>query len=161
MAAFARLTVIGVGSSCGRDDAVGLELTRAVAARGTHAGVRVALWEDADALTLAHDLIGLLAQSGPILVVDCADMGLGGGQARCFEAAAVRLGVRSGSVSTHGLGMADALALARGLGFERPVHVFGVQPFDLSPVPGLTPEMAARLPALVQALEADIAALVA
>lgn len=143
------LTVIGLGSRHSRDDAVGLVLVESLRDWGVGVRVTTQLWEDADALTLAHDLLAL---TGPALVVDCADMGLAGGEWRFFQEGTQPILQKNGSVSTHGLGLASALTLARGLGYEHPVWLFGVQPFDLSPAFGLTPDMENHLAVLHSAL---------
>ncbi|MBF0176692.1 MAG: hydrogenase maturation protease [Magnetococcales bacterium] len=146
------LTVVGIGSRYGRDDAVGLLLVETLSASATR-HVRTQVWENADALTLVHDLLEL---TGPVLVVDCADMGLKGGEWRFLTWQEGRCRYHRSSVSTHGLGMAEALAMARDLGFTHPIHLFGVQPFDLSPFQGLTTEMQGFFSAALQALEATI-----
>ncbi|MCB9477089.1 MAG: carbamoyltransferase HypF [Deltaproteobacteria bacterium] len=140
------LNVVGVGSAWGRDDAIGLALVESLPSDDRCA---TTLLEDADALTLAEWLI---SKDGPVVVVDAADMGLAGGAWRFFSRDEAALATRSDSCSTHGFGIADALALAANLGFEQPTYVFGVQPFDLSPAMGLTPEMSARLSDLATAL---------
>ena len=146
-----RLLVAGVGSRLSRDDAIGLEL---VATLDPPPWVECRLWEDADALTLAADLLDL---DQTTLVVDCARMGLPPGSARCFAPTEAHLGSRLRALSSHGLGLAEALEIARRLGLAQQVHLFGVQPFDLDRGPGLSPPMTARLPALLgqlhQALE--------
>ena len=153
-----QLSVIGLGSQSAGDDAIGLRLVESLARRRARAGLSFHLWSDAAALTLAHDLTEL---STPALIADCADMGLEPGDHRCFDGRGGALTVRSVSVSTHGLGMAEALALAEDLGFDQRVTIFGVQPFDLSPAAGLSPSMEARLPGLLEALDAKITEMIA
>lgn len=143
------VSVIGIGNRTASDDAVGPLLVRQARRRLEQPGLAFSTWDDADALTVAHDLLSL---RDAVLLVDCADMGLDGGECRCFAADRVRLGLHADGVSTHGIGLADALEIARGLGFDRPTRVFGVQPFDCAPGLSLTPEMAARLDTLTDAL---------
>ncbi|MBF0626663.1 MAG: hydrogenase maturation protease [Magnetococcales bacterium] len=151
-------TVIGVGSRGARDDAIGLLLVEALAQSTASPGLTPLLWEDADALTVAHDLLAL---TEPVLIVDCANMGLEGGAWRHFRPRDGELKITRDALSTHGLGMAEALEIACGLGFDHPVRVFGVQPFDLSPQPGLTPEMAQRMPELLTGLQTVVTRLLA
>lgn len=147
------LTVAGVGSHLRGDDAVGLRLVERLPDCGQVARV---LWEDADALSLTHELLGL---DGPALIVDCADMGLPPGEFRVFDETAVRLVTRADTVSTHGFGLADALALARELGFGQAVTFFGVQPQQLELAGELSPLLAARFDALRSALASTVAGL--
>ncbi len=145
------MLLAGVGSRLSTDDAIGLELVARLAPLPP--GVEARLWEDADALTLAA---GLLDLDRPALIVDCADMGLAPGGARLFRDSDARLGRRLRALSTHGLGLAEALDIARRLGLAWPVHLFGVQPFHLGPGARLSPPMQTRLPALLDELGAAL-----
>lgn len=144
------VTLAGVGSRFSRDDEIGLRLVEAIAGRGSTTAVECRLWEDADALSLANELLEL---DRDVVIVDCADMGLAGGSWRLFADDAARLGIRTDALSTHGLGLAEALSLARSLGCTNSIRIFGVQPFDLSTAPGLSPQMQAIFPDLLAALE--------
>lgn len=147
------LTVIGLGSELSGDDAVGLVLVERLRDRLTSddAGrVSCVAWPDADALTIAHDLLEL---RGGVLLVDCAEMGLPPASGRLLERDRVRLEVKGSPVSVHGIGLAEALELASRLGLDAPVRFFGVQPCRLDPGTTLSPEMQAHLPALTDALE--------
>jgi hydrogenase maturation protease len=150
------LAVIGIGSRAARDDAVGLDLVDRLVGAGPDQRVSIHRWEDADALSVTHDLLAL---DRPALIVDCAAMGLAAGEHRLVAADAIPATGLFATASTHGVGMAEALALARALGYDHAVHVFGVQPFDVSQGIGLTPAMEACLPELSRALGRAVAAL--
>jgi hydrogenase maturation protease len=150
------LTVAGIGSQVSCDDGIGLTLVRALSERPLLSGITARLWEDADALTLAHLL---LESEQPVLLVDCADMRLDSGCWRLFSDANAGLNMQSRTLSTHGLGLAEALSIARTLGLAQPVHIFGIQPFDLAPICELSPEMKQRLPRLLRALEGAVVSL--
>ncbi len=157
------LVVAGIGSRYMADDAVGPLLVESL---DPPPGVRCELWEDADALTIAHRLLEI---SAPVLLVDCADMGLTSGAWRCFRVSpaagggAAELVLRSRTLSCHGLGLAEGVRIAMELGDGRPVYIFGVQPFRLEPLPrpggGLSPALCARMPALRAALRRYVGAL--
>ena len=145
--------VIGVGTRLGRDDEIGLLLVERLMADGALDEADALLLEGADAADVGSALLDLRRAA---LIVDCADMGLSPGDFRTFDEREARIPLRSDAASTHGLGLADGLALARNLGFDQPVRIFAVQPFDLSPAAGLSPEMAALMPRLVEALKRDL-----
>ena len=158
------LVVAGIGNRYRADDGIGLWLAEAL---DPPPGVRPELWEDADALTLANLLLEL---SSPVLLVDCADMGLAGGEWRCFRVRTAgdcvpcaELVLRSPTLSCHGLGLAEAMRIAMELGCGWPVHVFGVQPCRLKLLPRpdgeLSPAMRSHLPALHLALRQCVRAL--
>lgn len=147
------LVVIGIGCQSAGDDAVGLHLVRALAADPPRGELCCLGWEDADALTIAHDLLLL---RDPVLVVDCLDFAGEPGTHRVIEDAARRLALAGRSVSCHGFGLPEALALAESLGFCQPVDVFGVQPARLDPVFGLSEPLRHALPTLEEALRAEV-----
>jgi len=141
--------VAGIGNRWASDDGIGLLLVGSLAGRPLGCGTETVLWEDADALTLTHEL---LERNRPTLIVDCADMGSPSGDWRHFPSGTARLALRADPLSSHGLGIAEALSLASSLGFGQPVEIFAVQPFDVSPGPALSTAMQRRLPGLVDAL---------
>jgi hydrogenase maturation protease len=152
-----RFSVVGIGSRAGRDDGVGLALVERLERNGRFPELSFLLWENADAATVAYNLLEL---ETPVLLVDCADMGLAPGECRMFDQRNVSLNLRTDSISTHGLGLAEALTLARSLGFEQDAHVFGVQPFDLNPGLSLSSRMEERFDDLCDALGTRIEDLV-
>jgi hydrogenase maturation protease len=154
--------VAGIGSYLSSDDEIGLALVEAFADRphglpSTGNQIATALWSDADALTLADELVNLAT---PVLLVDCADMRLPGGSWRLLSAEKAKLDGPVRALSTHGLGLIDALRMARELGCEQRVHFFGVQPFDLAPRRGLSERMQGLFADLLDALALSVDSLV-
>lgn len=78
-----------------------------------------------------------------------------------FSAEKVALDGSVRALSTHGLGLIDALRIARELGCEQHVHFFGVQPFDLTPRRGLSVRMQACFADLLEALALSLDSLLA
>jgi hydrogenase maturation protease len=151
-------TVVGLGSEAAGDDAIGLILVDQLQERlqrprpgWERAAATCVLWPEADALTVAYDLLAL---GDGVLLVDCADLGLEPGSARLLAPGEVRVTVKHSPVSVHGIGLAEGLELAARLGFSRPVHLFAVQPADLAPGAPLSAPLRERLPGLLDELEA-------
>ena len=111
------------------------------------------LWEDKDALSVASELLEI---NTPILIVDCADMGLCAGDYRCFNVEEVQLVGHMQAISTHGLGFTEALQLAQTLGFEQPLSVFAVQPEQLEQGLSLSPVLEQKKNQLAAALLQEI-----
>ena len=141
--------VVGMGTSASSDDEIGLDLVRALSAEREFA-LRCMLLEFVDAASVAS---ALLEWQRPVILVDAADMGLTPGEYRFFADSNASMLLNTHSVSTHGLGLTEGLELARILGYDRSIRIFGIQPFDLSPKQGLTPEMSALVPSLLSALK--------
>jgi hydrogenase maturation protease len=145
------LVTIGIGTRLGRDDGIGLVLVERLVEDNVLARDDAVLLESADAAEVASILLEL---NRPAVIVDAADMGLEPGAYRALGDNDATLKIRSDATSTHGLGLAEGLGIARHLGYDKRVSIFAVQPFDLSFGPGLSEEMDAKVPELVAALTA-------
>jgi hydrogenase maturation protease len=141
--------IVGLGSYLSSDDEIGLALVQALSQDAGFAG-RCVILESADAATVASMII---EWRRPLILVDAADMNLDPGECRFFADSEASVVIKTSSASTHGLGLAEGLALARALGFDQPVFILGIQPYDLSPRRGLTSEMSARFSALLATLK--------
>ncbi len=148
-----RATVIGIGTRTGTDDQIGLKLVEIVKDMAGMPRTDFELWEGVDAAAVAGSLLEI---EGPVVIVDAADIGVAPGDCRFFNERAAALHIKTDSVSTHGLGIAEGLALARELGFGQPLGVFAVQPFDLSPGLSLSPEMEDRVSVLAAVLRREL-----
>ena len=99
--------VIGLGQSAAGDDGIGLAVVDALRARGVPPGVElVRASEDAA-------LVSLLETAAPVVLVDAV---LGSPPGEILDLDPAELALRDArGVSTHGIGVADAIALARAL----------------------------------------------
>lgn len=150
------LSVIAIGSRLGGDDAIGLELIERLQGDNLE-GFELLNWEDIDAMTLTHNLLQI---ETPVLFIDCAEMRLLPGEWSLFNLSGANLKGAHHAVSSHGLGLSEALSLARILGFKHKINLFTVQPFDLNPASQLSSEMQARLPLLLKELRQTIDSLI-
>ena len=144
--------VIGVGNPFRRDDGAGPETVARLRAR-VPPGVRVT--------ALDGEPTGLMeAWSGATLaiVVDTVvcDPPDPGRIHRVQAPASLPVGA---SVATHGLGVVEAIRLAVALDrLPRALVVLGVEAADVGVGPGLSPRVAAAIPALVDAVLAELGA---
>ena len=146
------LTVIAIGNSHAGDDGIGLMLLDAVKNQLLDT-VNVNFWEDKDSLSVAAELLEI---NTPVMIVDCADMGLRAGEYRCFNVNDVQLNGHMQSISTHGLGFAEAFQLAQTLGFTQSLSVFAIQPEQLEPGEKLSPVLEQKKNQLAAALLQEI-----
>ncbi|MEI5525579.1 hydrogenase maturation protease [Streptomyces brasiliscabiei] len=156
MARDRRIAVIGVGNEFRRDDGVG-------------AAVVAGLREQADGLPLPPctvlavcdgdpaRLIGLWEDAGLAVVVDAAHAHPGHpGRVHRLELDAGQ-SARSGSTSSHGLGLGEAVELARALGrLPGRLVVYAVEGADGSFGTGLSPAVTASLEPLVDTVRDEI-----
>ncbi|MEU1376077.1 hydrogenase maturation protease [Streptomyces triculaminicus] len=152
-----RVTVIGVGNEFRRDDGVGPAVVarlRERAARGSlPAGVRLVCCDGEPGR-----LLGLWEGVETALVVDAAHAHPGRpGRIHRLEPAGYEAW-QAGTASSHGLGLGEAVGLARALDrLPRRLVVHAVEVADGSLGTGLTPAVAAAVGPLMARIEQDIA----
>jgi hydrogenase maturation protease len=160
--------LIGIGNTLRRDDGIGPALVAAVAelgAPGVSALVSdgepsqlIDAWSGAK-LTVIVDAVRCEAPV-PGRIHRSPVLGAGSdGRSVADGSPAAALGAPTGSASTHGLGIPDALRLAEAIGRvpERLV-VFAVEVADVGFGAGLSAAVAACLPDLTEAVLAEIGA---
>jgi hydrogenase maturation protease len=133
-----RRLVIGIGHPDRGDDAAGLVVARGLRARVPE-GVEV-LEADGEATRLLE----LLAEADAAYLLDAAVSGAAPGTIRRLEPAEAPLPRSLFAVSSHGLGLADAIELARALGsLPRRLVVYAIEGEDFAPGAPLTPSVTA------------------
>ncbi len=153
-----RVRVIGCGTLDAGDDAVGILAVRA--ARGRLASMGVEVLESASPLDLVHLVEGVDAA----VIVDGVRAPSGGRdpgelvRAEAGPGEPLSAELRS-SLSSHGLGLAEAVGLTAALGTAPRVIVLGVEVEEVTAGAGLSPSVAAALSALVERLLAEVARL--
>jgi hydrogenase maturation protease len=137
--------VIGLGNAARSDDAAGLIAARRLRERG-----RDAREHEGDPVAL----IELWRDAGGVIVVDAVRSGAAPGRIHRLDATAAPLPVSlRTSTSTHAVGLADAIELARALGrLPRRVVVYGIEGKRFAAGTGLTPAVAAAVDAVVEEL---------
>ena len=133
-----RRLVIGIGNDDRGDDAVGRRVARGLRDR-VQGDVEV-LEQDGEATRLLE----LLAAADAAYLVDAAVSGAPPGTVTRLEPAGAALPRSLFAVSSHGLGLAEAIELARALGsLPRRLVVYAIEGADFSPGKPLSPAVAA------------------
>ncbi|MEV5379346.1 hydrogenase maturation protease [Streptomyces nondiastaticus] len=156
MAVSDRITVIGVGNEFRRDDGVGPVVVTRLRERSAHgglpAGIRL-VCSDGE----PGRLIGLWEGAEPAVVVDAAHAHPGHpGRIHRLELDGYKAW-QAGTASSHGLGLGEAVELARALDrMPARLIVYAVEGADGSLGTGLTPVVASALETLVEQVEQEI-----
>ena len=144
----ARPCVFGIGNPSRRDDGVGVWVAQALAARLAPGA--------ADVRVLADDgfaLVDALAGTRAALLIDAVQSSAAPGTVHRFDAVAGPLPAALLRCSTHLLGVAEAVELARALGqLPERLQVYGIEGADFGIGEGLSPPVAAAAAALVDEL---------
>ena len=152
----ARVRVIGCGNPEAGDDAVGL-LAVGLARHRLPPEVEVVQ------AGMSLRVLDLLEDVDAVVIADAVRAPSGGREPGAIVRAVgdpdgLPVELR-GSFSSHGLGLAEAVGLAGVMGALPHVVFLGVEAGDLTAGHGLSPAVASALPALVDALVEEVAAL--
>jgi hydrogenase maturation protease len=133
--------VLGIGNPWRRDDGAGPAVAHRLKGRLPNSvRVRTVGGE-------ATELLDALRGAALAVLIDAMESGSHGeptepGTVRRFDAAAGPLPASFSRLSSHGLGVPEALELARALGHLPPgVLVYGIEGADFTPGQGLSPEV--------------------
>jgi len=128
------IRVIGLGNPHRKDDAVGIAVVRLLGDRKPANAEVVAC--EADPTTLLERW----GEDDRVIVVDAASSRNAPGTIHRFDAVAAPLPTRHFAVSSHALGLVEAVELARALGrLPRSLVVYAVEGADFGTGQGLSP----------------------
>lgn len=152
--------VIGVGTTHRGDDGVGLEIARTVQARGCAATVRELDGEPLSLMEAWRDARTAIVIDAVAPVRD-GDAPPTPGRIHRFDASDAPLpAVHRGSSSTHGLGLADAVELARAMGqLPRRLIVLGIEGKTFDPGASVTPAVRAVIEKVADAVQRELEAM--
>jgi hydrogenase maturation protease len=139
--------VIGAGNDARRDDGAGLAVARHLRAAGLDAreargdlSALADLWRDTDR----------------VILVDAVCSGAPPGTLHCFDALHSPLPAVFARASTHALGLAEAVELARALGrLPATLTVYGIEGAEFDMGEGLSPRVAEAIGRAVAAIKKD------
>ena len=146
------VTLIAIGNRNRGDDGIALSIVEAIKDQ-LPPDIDVQIWEDKDALSVAAELLEIKT---PVVIVDCADMGIKGGDFRWFKQSECSFEQHLNAVSTHGFGFADALALAETLGFEQDLSFFAIQPIQINFEHGISDVLEKNIDTMSKSLLAQL-----
>ncbi len=139
------LKVIGIGNRLRGDDAIGPVIIEHLERRKEKE--RLALIDaGGDAFAVLDHLLG----DSPVLIIDCARMGLEPGQVRVFDVDEVTLGKLDKMVSLHSYGFAQIYTMARQLGPVAPCKIIGVEPLEAAFDKPLSQKVKNSIPAIIE-----------
>ena len=142
--------VLGLGNTLLKDDGLGVKVIEQLQVKAHQAEIR-------NGATLGLSLFEILKGAEKAIVVDAVDMGRTPGTVIRFTAVEL-LNLKVGqSFSLHEIGLLEVLKIGQSLNEEfNNVIIIGVQPKDLSPGEGLTPEVEGRIPEIVEMIEKEV-----
>jgi len=146
-----RCAVFAVGNGLMTDDGIGEAVLTALD-RAPHPNVRL-VNAGSDPLRVLQEL----DDCDRALVVDAAEMDLEPGAVRMFEADDTNVNVRLCGDTSHGIDLAAVVVMARKLGLSHKIRFMAVQAASFDAGPGLSPEIEAALPAIMESARQALA----
>lgn len=142
------ILILGLGNPLQGDDGIGCRVVQELEERTLPDDVEVM-----EGGTPGVGLLNLFESRRRVIIVDAAEMGRPPGEVVRFRPEQVTLTGSTQRFSLHRSGVADALALAGELKLALPdIIVFGVQPKSVDWRDGLSPEVQAAVPEVIQAV---------
>jgi hydrogenase maturation protease len=147
----ARTVVIGIGNSMRGDDAAGVAVADRLRPR-VPAGVEVVACDEEPSR-----LMEAWEGADSVVLVDTVSSGATPGTLHRFDAGEEPVPARAFRSSTHAIGIAETIELARALGrLPRRVRIYGVEAGGFETGASLTPEVEAAVAFLVRDVLADL-----
>ena len=137
--------IIGVGNTLCHDDGIGQIVVQSL----INSDIRNKAFI-LDGGTDGLALIDYIKDHEKIIIVDAVNMDLDPGEIKVFTPNDVILNVRSDSLSTHGLGLAELLCLIKELDINRDIKIVGIQPNDVSVGEGLSHEVQSKTDEIIR-----------
>ncbi|KVQ42530.1 hydrogenase maturation protease [Burkholderia cepacia] len=149
--AFRSVRVIGVGNPDRGDDGIGCLVAKRLAGR---------LPADVSLLTRGGDVMDIgddMADIDALVCIDAAAPTGSPGQISRIDLAGQTLGQGTSFASSHGLGLADAIALAEALGTApRDIVIYAIEGASFGPGAAITPGVAAAADVVADRVVAEV-----
>jgi hydrogenase maturation protease len=144
------LKVIGIGNALRGDDAIGPLIIEEL--EKVQPGPQAKLIDaGADAFTVLEHLM----ENDPMLIIDCAKMGLQAGEVKMFKVDEATIGSVAKVVSLHGFGFGDVYKMAKGMGEVAPCKIIGIEPKTIAFDTGLSTEVKKSIPDILNLIKKE------
>jgi hydrogenase maturation protease len=139
------LRVIGLGNILRGDDGIGPQAVQILQDR-----YRSEFSEISDAGSDPFSILEKLVENKPVLVIDCARMGLAPGSIKRFVPGEAEFDTAADGLSLHGFNLAEVWQMAKAMGTDADLIIVGVQPDKVEFNTGLSRAVQDRLPTIVK-----------
>ncbi|MEN6351510.1 MAG: HyaD/HybD family hydrogenase maturation endopeptidase [Syntrophomonas sp.] len=146
-----KVMVVGIGNLIMQDDGAGVHAIRALEQLGFSDDVELI-----DGGTHSYDLIEEFCRAENLIIVDA--MHAGGEPGTIYRAPFDELGLEptENITSLHEMHFVEAIKMTRMLGYNPPTTVFGIEPAVVDISMDLSPQVAEKLPRLVELIHQEI-----
>lgn len=146
-----KIVIMGVGNILLKDEGIGVHVIRELEKQKLPPNVELI-----DGATKGLDLLYDIEGAERLIIVDCTLTGEEPGSIFKFKPEDVESVGPEHKISLHDVNLTDVLALARHLGTEPETVIFGVEAKEINWGTEPTPELAAKIPELVELVLKEI-----
>ena len=147
-----RISVIGIGNPFRQDDAVGLHVAREL--KGCVAEVVSVVEKSGE----ATELMEAMENAEALILVDALQSGMAPGTVHRFDVSTISLPKNCFSCSTHNMGLAESIEMARALDkLPETVIVYGIEGDCFDPGETLSPQVSKAIGETAENILRDIA----
>jgi hydrogenase maturation protease len=147
-----KILIAGVGNLLFTDEGIGVHAVRELSRRQLDSNVELI-----ELGTSTFDLPVLMGRKERVIIIDAILSDDPPGSVLRLTPSDLKSGTRRTLTSVHELGVPEAVATARKMGFKGEVVVLGAVPKDYkTPSMQLTPELSQTLPTLIEAILAEL-----
>jgi hydrogenase maturation protease len=145
-----KILILGVGNLILRDEGVGVHAVRELEGRDLPAHVEVI-----DGGTYLMDLLSVIQEAERIIVIDALK---GGGEPGTIYRVTPDdlMAETERALSLHQVGLLEVLGMVRQLGGDPHAVIIGVEPKEIAWGMELTPEVAAKLPKVIEMVMEEV-----
>jgi len=151
-----RITVLGVGNLLLTDEGVGVHVAQALLSGDYEFPPEVEVIEGG---TDGFGLLHIITATDYLLIIDAVKGGDEPGAIYRFEVADITASVDTFKTSVHQISILEVLNFADLVGQKPKTIIFGVEPESTAPCLELSPCIAAKLPRIIEFVQAEIASL--
>jgi len=146
-----KIMVVGIGNLLMQDEGVGVHAINQLAQMSFPQNVEII-----DGGTHSYDLVEFFCQADNLIIIDA--MKAGGEPGTIYRAPFDELGLKPDEniTSLHEMHFVEAMYLVRLLGYDPEVMVFGVEPQNIGLSLDLTPQVAEKVPRLVELVKEEV-----
>jgi hydrogenase maturation protease len=144
------LKIIGIGNALRGDDAIGPLIIEELEKDKNRLPAKL-IDAGADAFTVLEHLM----ETDPVLLIDCAKMGINPGEVKIFNVDEATITQAAKVVSLHGFGFGDVYKIARGMGEVAPCKIIGVEPKTVAFDTNLSEEVKRSIPNILRLIQKE------
>jgi hydrogenase maturation protease len=146
-----KVVVAGFGNILRSDDGIGPKIIA-----GLKKDESFCLSSNCDLIDCGVDgfkLLDLAEKYARIVVIDAVDMNAVPGTVKGFIPEEAKIKIKSSSLSTHGIGLAEIITLIEGFNLRTSLQIIGIQPLDISFGEELSQEIQMVIPKIIELIK--------